>query len=82
MGLDVRNRSSGGLANNKGVDQLAHLHSLINAFVIHFLESTISKLVSSKIALFYLVSVAEQAGFGNHEDRFSRIIHFTQIFSI
>ena len=28
--------------NNKGTDQAAHLHSLISAFVIHCLDSTIS----------------------------------------
>ena len=38
--------------NNKGVDQLAHPHSLISALVIRFLESTISKLVTSEISIF------------------------------
>ena len=51
-------------ANNKGVDQPAHPRSLISAYVIHLLESSISKLATSKISLFYVVSVAEQAGFG------------------
>ena len=36
-------------ANNKGADQPAHPHSLISAFVIRLLESTIFKLASSKI---------------------------------
>ena len=51
-----------GFANNKGADQPAHTHSLISAFVIRFLESTISKLAKSEISIFYLVPVAEQAG--------------------
>ena len=41
-------------ANNKRADQPAHLHGLICAFIIGFLESIIAKLE--------LVSVAEQAG--------------------
>ena len=36
--------------NNKGEDQPAHLRRLINAFVIHFLESIRSKLATSKSA--------------------------------
>ena len=51
-----------GFLNNTGADKPAHLHSLISAFVIHVLESTISKLTTSEISFFYLVSVAEQAG--------------------
>ena len=39
-------------ANNKGADQPAHPRSLIGAFVIHLLESSISKLASSKISIF------------------------------
>ena len=46
--------------NNKDADQPAHLHSLICAFVIHLLGS-ISKLATSEILNFYLVSVALQA---------------------
>ena len=49
--------------NNKGADQLAHPRSLISAFAIHLLESIILKLAQSEISLFYLVSVAEKAGF-------------------
>ena len=44
-------------ANNKGEDQLAHLHSLIG---IHSLGNLISKLASCKISNFLLVFVAEQ----------------------
>ena len=51
-----------GFANNTGADQPAHLRSLISAFVIHFLESIISRLDTSEISIFWLVSVAEQAG--------------------
>ena len=36
-------------ANNKGADQPAHPRSLINAFVIRFLESNICKLATGKI---------------------------------
>ena len=39
-------------ANNTGTDQPAHPHSLISAFVIRFLESTISKLATSEISIF------------------------------
>ena len=49
-------------ANNKGADQPAHPRSLISAFLIRFLESTISKLATSEISIFLLVPVAEQAG--------------------
>ena len=62
-------------ANNKGADQPVHPHSLISNIVIRLLESTISRLTTSKISIFWLVSVAEQAGFethlvGNSQDRF------------
>ena len=49
---------SSGFASN----QPAHPGSLINAFVIRLLESFISKLATSEILIFYLVSVAEQTG--------------------
>ena len=39
-----------GCANNKGADQPAHPHSLISAFVISFLESVMSKLVTSEFS--------------------------------
>ena len=53
-----------GSANNKGTDQLVHPRSLISAFAIHKLNSIVFKLAPSEISLFYLVSVAEKAGFG------------------
>ena len=53
-----------GVCNSKGADQLAHRRSLISAFAIHLLNSIILKLAPSEISLFYLVSVAEKAGFG------------------
>ena len=53
-----------GFANNKGADQLAHPRSLISAFAIHKLNRIVFKLAPSEISLFYLVSVAEKAGFG------------------
>ena len=49
-------------ANNKGADQPAHTRSLISAFVIHLLESILSKLATSEVSIFYLVSVAEGTG--------------------
>ena len=41
-----------GFANNNGADQTAHLRSLISAFVTRFLESFISRLVTSEISIF------------------------------
>ena len=41
-----------GFANNKGPDQPAHLRSLISAFVIRFLKSTICKLATGEISIF------------------------------
>ena len=63
--------------NNKGADQPAHSRSLIIACVIRVLESTISKLATSEISFFQLVSVAEESGLSlafseNPEDRFCR----------
>ena len=49
-------------ANNEGADQPARPRSLISPFVICFLERTISKLCTSKISIFTLVSVAEETG--------------------
>ena len=48
--------------NKTGADQPAHPHSLIRAFVIHFLKSIICNLASGEILIFYLVPVAEDAG--------------------
>ena len=49
-------------ANNKGADQPVHLHSLISAFVIRYLDSIIAKLDTSKVLRFCLkVYIAEQA---------------------
>ena len=52
------------VCEHKGADQLVHGCSLISTFAIHLLKSIILKLASSEISLFYLVSVAEKAGFG------------------
>ena len=41
-----------GFANNMGADQPAHLRSLINAFIIRFLESIICKLATGEISTF------------------------------
>ena len=62
MGLDARKPDFGGFANNTGADQPAHLRSLICAFVIRLLESIISRLATSEISIFWLVTVAEETG--------------------
>ena len=49
MGLDARKPVFGGLVNNKGTDQPAHLSHLMSAFVIDFLNSIISYLATSEI---------------------------------
>ena len=41
-----------GFANNTGADQPAHPRSLISAFVIRGLQSTISKLATREISFF------------------------------
>ena len=51
-----------GFANNKVADQPAHLRSLINAFVIRFLKSIVSRIATNEISVFLLVSVAEETG--------------------
>ena len=48
-----------GFATNKGADQPAHTRSLISAFVVHLLESIISRLAISEISIFWLIPVAE-----------------------
>ena len=48
--------------NNKGADQAAQSRSLISTFVICSLESIIEYL-SCKCSIFWLVSVADHAGF-------------------
>ena len=52
MGLIARKPAFGGFANNKGADKPARPRSLISAFVIRLLESTISRLATSKISKF------------------------------
>ena len=54
MGLDARKpvlggEGGGGVANNTGADQPAHLRSVISAFVILYLESIKCKLATSEI---------------------------------
>ena len=39
-------------ANNKSVDQPEHLHSLISAFAVHFLQSIKTSLDTCKISIF------------------------------
>ena len=62
-------------ANNKGADQPAHLHSVISAFVVCSLDSTISIIAKAKISRPWLVS--SWAGWfesylvSNPEERFS-----------
>ena len=49
MGLDARKPVFGVLLNNTGADQPAHLHTLISAFVFHYLGSIICKLAAGEI---------------------------------
>ena len=49
-------------ANNIGTDQPAHSCSLIRAFVVRCLDSTIPLVSISEISSLYLAFVAEQAG--------------------
>ena len=51
-----------GLVARKPVFEGLHPHSLIRAFVIHLVEIIISRLATSKISIYSIVSVAEQAG--------------------
>ena len=62
MSCNERKPVFGGLQNNKGADQPVYPFSLISAFVIRLLENIISRLATSEILIFKLVSVAEQAG--------------------
>ena len=48
----TRENLPSGFANNKGADQPAHMRSLISTFVIHLLESIISRLALSEISIF------------------------------
>ena len=78
MGLYATKPVFGGLRTTKAADQPAHSCRLICAFAIRFLLSIISRLATSEISTFYLVSVAEQIGlnlafFRNPEDWFSHI---------
>ena len=64
-------------ATSNGSDQPAYPCSLISAFVIRFLESTIFNLATGEISIFKLVSVAEETGLKlalteTSKDRFSR----------
>ena len=64
-------------ANNKDADQPAHPRSLISTFVVRCLDSMICILAVSKVGVFLLASVAEQAGLNLtwskiSEDTFSR----------
>ena len=61
MGLHARKPAFGGFGNNIDADQPAQSRRLINAFVIRFLESLISKLATSEISNFLLGSVAGEA---------------------
>ena len=53
-------------ANNKDADQPAPLHSLIDIFVIHFLESKIPINDISKISRHYQASITQQARFDSY----------------
>ena len=77
LGLRHEKTCLPGFPNNKGADQPAHPCSLISTFDIRIFESTISKLTTSEISIFQLVSVAEETGLSlalsqTPKDRFSR----------
>ena len=83
--LDLRKPVFEGCVINKDSDQPAYPRSLICAFVIRILERIISRLASSEISIFELVSVAEQAGLNltlleTAKKGFSRVA--TQLFSL
>ena len=61
MGLNAGKPVFGGLGTTKAQTSL-RIRSLISAFVIRFLESTLSKLATSEILIFLLVSVADNTG--------------------
>ena len=52
MGIQREKACVWGFANNKGAEQPAHPRSLISAFVIHLLESIISKLATGEFLIF------------------------------
>ena len=62
MGLNTRKPVVGVCKKNKGTDQHAQLPSQISAFIIRLLESVISRLATSELSIFLLVSVAEKTG--------------------
>ena len=51
MGLAARKTCLRGFANNKGADQPGLPHSLISAFAIRFMKSSISKLATGEISI-------------------------------
>ena len=66
-------------ANNKGADQPAHPHSLINAFVVRCLDSIIPLDSIAEISRVELASVAAQTGLcqawsETPEDTFCRVV--------
>ena len=73
MGLVARKTCLRGfLFNNTVTEQPAHPRSLISAFVVHFLESFISKLATFKISVFCSWGDWFETRFvRNPEDRFS-----------
>ena len=63
-------------ANNKGADQPVHLHRLISTFVICCELEILSKLATSKISIFQLVSVAEQTCLSLHLSETLKTVFF------
>ena len=47
----TRENLSSEFTNNKGADQPAHPHRMISVFVVHFMQSIISKLAASEIPI-------------------------------
>ena len=51
-----------GFMNSKGADQPVHPRSPISAYAIHLIENIESKLATSELAIFQVISVAPQFG--------------------
>ena len=62
--VSMRENLSLGFVNNKSADRPAHPSSMISAFVVRLLESTISRPATSESSIFYLVTVAVETHFG------------------
>ena len=67
-------------ANSKGADQPANPHSLINAFVVHCLDSIIPLVSISKISSLYLAPVSALASLNLPGRKFPKTGGSTDLF--